>query len=200
MRIFNVEQGTGRFFANSRHLLVHKMNDLLAKRGGPVVAGGLAVWAFANRLSRSWPAVALVAPLDHDGAHEGNGLRDEAFKKNMEAAVPGLNRFLPCAAGGLACAWRLAKVDVHRAGARHLWQTVQWSATSPNSSQWAIETPVGSAPRRGRPRSAKRWPGFCCAVNRAGWPRRVGGADGLHFPQRRQLQRSLQSSLSHSAA
>ena len=26
-------------------------------------------------------------------------------------------------------------------GVRHLWQTVQWSATSSNSSQWRIETP-----------------------------------------------------------
>ena len=64
------------------------------------------------------------------------------FRKNIDAAVPGLNFFFPMRRSRSRIAMLTSPKSMSTGhGARHLWQTVQWSATSPNSSQCLIETP-----------------------------------------------------------
>ena len=60
-----------------------------------------------------------------------------ALRKNIAAAVPGLNFFLPCWRSRLRIAIDTSPKSMSTGhGFSHLWQTVQWSATSPNSSKW----------------------------------------------------------------
>ena len=65
-----------------------------------------------------------------------------AFRKNIDAAVPGLKRFLPMRRSRSRIAIDTSPKSMSTGqGVSHLWQTVQWSATSENSSQCWIETP-----------------------------------------------------------
>ena len=65
-----------------------------------------------------------------------------AFKKNIDAAVPGLKDFLSILRSRLRMFIETSpKSMLTGHGVTHLWQTVQWSATSSNSSQCLIDTP-----------------------------------------------------------
>ena len=65
-----------------------------------------------------------------------------AFRKNIAAAVPALNFFRPSRRSRLRIAIDTSPKSMSTGqGFRHLWQTVQWSATSPNSSKWRSDTP-----------------------------------------------------------
>src|ERR1035437_5701310 len=111
-----------------------------------------------------------------------------AFKKNIITAEPGLNDFLPILRTGLRMFIETSPKSISTGhGARHLWQTVQWSATSSNSSQCLIDTPrrVCSSYRKAstskevarlllRGEYSKLARGTCVAHT------------GLHLPQRRQ--------------
>ena len=86
-----------------------------------------------------------------------------SFRKNIAAAVPGLNALRPIAPQGCIAIDTSPKSMSTGHGASHLWQTVQWSATSENSSKWRSD----AAPRlllRGTPRSKARSRGSCCAA------------------------------------
>ena len=65
-----------------------------------------------------------------------------ALRKNIAAALPGLKLFLPILRNRLRMFIDTSPKSMSTGqGARHLWQTVQWSATSSNSSQCLIDTP-----------------------------------------------------------
>ena len=65
-----------------------------------------------------------------------------AFKNSMPAAVPGLNFFLPCSRKKLRILIETSPKSISTGqGLRHLWHTVQWSATSLNSSKCFSEMP-----------------------------------------------------------
>jgi len=69
-----------------------------------------------------------------------------ALRKNMAAALPGRKRLLAHLAQQVAHVHGdVAKVDLRPGKATaHLWHTVQWSATSSNSSQcWMLIRPAG---------------------------------------------------------
>ena len=60
----------------------------------------------------------------------------------MPTAVPGLNCFLPCSRKKLRIATETSPKSISTGhGFRHLWHTVQWSATSLNSSKCFSEIP-----------------------------------------------------------
>ena len=63
-------------------------------------------------------------------------------RKNIAADFAGLKRFLPMRRSRSRIAMETSPKSMSTGqGDSHLWQTVQWSATSLNSSQWRIETP-----------------------------------------------------------
>jgi len=65
-----------------------------------------------------------------------------AFKNNIPAAVPGLNCFLPCSRKKFRILIETSPKSISTGqGFRHLWQTVQWSATSLNSSKCFNDMP-----------------------------------------------------------
>ena len=65
-----------------------------------------------------------------------------AFRNAIEAAAPGLKRFLPMRRSRSRIAIETSPKSMSTGqGFSHLWHTVQWSATSPNSSQCRMETP-----------------------------------------------------------
>ena len=65
-----------------------------------------------------------------------------AFRNAIEAALPALKRFLPMRRSRSRIAMVTSPKSMSTGqGFSHLWHTVQWSATSPNSSQWRIDTP-----------------------------------------------------------
>src|SRR3990167_2577124 len=60
----------------------------------------------------------------------------------IEAAVTGLNFFLPCLRRKLRIAIDTSPKSISTGhGFLHLWQIVQWSAMSPNSAKCWMETP-----------------------------------------------------------
>ena len=65
-----------------------------------------------------------------------------ALRKNIDAAVPALNFFLPMRRSRSRIAIDTSPKSMSTGqGDSHLWHTVQWSATSENSSQWRMLTP-----------------------------------------------------------
>src|SRR6202007_2192419 len=65
-----------------------------------------------------------------------------ALRKNMPAAVLGLKLFLFILRSRLRMFIDTSQKSILTGqGVTHLWHTVQWSATSSNSSQCLIETP-----------------------------------------------------------
>ena len=65
-----------------------------------------------------------------------------AFKNNIEAAEPALNDFCPILRNKLRIFIDTSPKSISTGqGVKHLWQTVQWSATSSNSSQCLTEIP-----------------------------------------------------------
>src|SRR5580698_7425350 len=111
-----------------------------------------------------------------------------AFKKNMDAAVPGLQRFLPIRRSRSRMAMETSPKSMSTGqGDSHLWQTVQWSATSDSSSQCRMETPrrvCSSYKNASISRDVAR------ILSRGEYSRLARGTwvaqTGLHFPQRRQ--------------
>ena len=66
-------------------------------------------------------ALGLVAPLDHDGAHEGDGLRPRGIQKEHGGRSARVEPLLAHAAKEVAHVHGdLTKVDVHRAGGQAL--------------------------------------------------------------------------------
>src|SRR3990167_5376394 len=111
-----------------------------------------------------------------------------AFKNAMPTAVPGLNFFLPCSRKKLRMATETSPKSMSTGhGFKHLWHTVQWSATSLNSSKCLSEIPrrVCSSYKKASIRSDvpkillrgeyKRLARGTCVVH-----------TGLHLPQRKQ--------------
>src|SRR3990167_569588 len=65
-----------------------------------------------------------------------------AVRNSIEAALTGLNFFLPCLRRKLRIATDTSPKSISTGqGLLHLWQIVQWSATSPNSAKCWMETP-----------------------------------------------------------
>src|SRR5688572_2867885 len=65
-----------------------------------------------------------------------------AFRNHIDAIVPGLNRLLPSRRRKLRIAIDTSPKSMSTGqGLKHLWQTVQWSATSVNSSKCRRLTP-----------------------------------------------------------
>src|SRR6185295_4270134 len=107
---------------------------------------------------------------------------------NIDAAVPGLNFFLPSRRNRLRIAIDTSPKSMSTGhGLSHLWQTVQWSATSPNSSKWRMLTPrrVCSSYRNASIKSE-----VARILLRGEYSRFARGTcvahTGLHLPQRRQ--------------
>src|SRR5580692_1783466 len=111
-----------------------------------------------------------------------------ALRKNMPAAEPGLNFFLPILRSRLRMFIVTSPKSIFTGhGVTHLWQTVQWSATSLNSSQCLIDTPrrVCSSYRNASTSSE-----VARILLRGLYSRLARGTcvaqTGLHLPQRRQ--------------
>ena len=110
------------------------------------------------------------------------------FRYSIEVAAIGLNFFLPCLRKKLRIAIETSpKSMLTGQGFRHLWQTVQWSATSLNSSKCWMEMPrrVCSSYR-----NASTSKDVARILLRGEYSRLARGTwvvhTGLHFPQRRQ--------------
>ena len=115
-----------------------------------------------------------------------------AFKNHMPAVVPMLNCFLPCSRKKLRILIDTSPKSISTGhGFKHLWHTVQWSATSLNSSKCLSEMPrrvcssyknasinseVAKILLRGLYNKLARG---TCVVH-----------TGLHFPQRKQSEMS----------
>ena len=111
-----------------------------------------------------------------------------AFRKNIDAAVPGLNFLCPPRRRRLRIAIDTSPKSMSTGhGFAHLWQTVQWSATSENSSKWRRLTPrrVCSSYR-----NASISSDVARILLRGLYSRFARGTcvahTGLHLPQRRQ--------------
>ena len=111
-----------------------------------------------------------------------------AFRKNMAAALAGLKLLLSILRSRLRMFIDTSpKSMLTGHGVTHLWHTVQWSATSSNSSQWRIETPrrVCSSYRK-----ASISAEVARILSRGEYSRFARGTwvvqTGLHLPQRRQ--------------
>src|SRR5450830_142867 len=111
-----------------------------------------------------------------------------AFKKNIAAVVPGLKDFLPILRNRLRMFMETSPKSISTGhGVTHLWQTVQWSATSSNSSQCLIDTPrrVCSSYKKASTNSE-----VAKILLRGEYSRLARGTcvahTGLHLPQRRQ--------------
>src|SRR5712692_5687006 len=111
-----------------------------------------------------------------------------AFRKNIDAAVPGLNDFLSILRSRLRMFIDTSPKSISTGhGVTHLWHTVQWSATSSNSSQWRSDTPrrVCSSYRKASISSD-----VARILLRGLYSRLARGTcvahTGLHLPQRRQ--------------
>ena len=111
-----------------------------------------------------------------------------AFRKNIAAALPGRNDFLPILRSRLRMAIVTSPKSILTGqGLRHRWHTVQWSATSSNSSQCLRLTPrrVCSSYRKASIRSEVArilLRGLYSRLARGTWVEH----SGLHLPQRRQ--------------
>src|ERR1700741_2943153 len=111
-----------------------------------------------------------------------------AFRKNIEAAVPGLKLFLSILRRRLRMFMDTSPKSIFTGhGVTHLWHTVQWSATSSNSSQCLMETPrrVCSSYRKASTSSEVArilLRGLYSRLARGTWVAHTG----LHLPQRRQ--------------
>src|SRR5437868_13583472 len=111
-----------------------------------------------------------------------------ALRKNIAADLPGLNDFLSILRSKLRMFIDTSpKSMLTGHGVTHLWQTVQWSATSSNSSQCLIETPrrVCSSYKNASTSSEVArilLRGEYSKFARGTWVAQTG----LHLPQRRQ--------------
>ena len=111
-----------------------------------------------------------------------------AFSMNIAAALPGRKLFCPILRSRLRMFIVTSPKSIFTGqGERHLWQTVQWSATSSNSCQWRRLTPrrVCSSYRKASTSSE-----VARILLRGLYSRLARGTcvahTGLHLPQRRQ--------------
>ncbi|MNY31742.1 hypothetical protein D3C86_1659170 [compost metagenome] len=110
---------------------------------GPSVAGGAPVCFFARPRSRSLAMRCALKPMPTMPARTALmvcGL--VAFRKNIAAALPGRKLFWPILRSRLRMFIDTSPKSIFTGhGVRHLWHTVQWSATSSNSSQCLMLMP-----------------------------------------------------------
>jgi hypothetical protein len=86
-------------------------------------------------------ALRLVADAHHGRARRVDGLRIGGVQEEHRRRLAGLN-FLPILRSRLRMFIDTSPKSIFTGqGVAHLWQTVQWSATSLNSSQCLIDTP-----------------------------------------------------------
>jgi hypothetical protein len=155
----------------------------------PTLAGGRAVCFLAATrstwLARRWtlkatPTIAARNSLMVWGL--------VALSMNIAAALPGRNDFWPILRSRL----RMAMVTSPKSmltghGDRHLWHTVQWSATSSNSCQCLMETPRRVCSSYRKASTSKE---VAKILLRGLYSRLARGTcvahTGLHLPQRRQ--------------
>ena len=111
-----------------------------------------------------------------------------ALSMNIAAALPGRKLFCPILRSRLRMFIDTSPKSIFTGhGFTHLWQTVQWSATSSNSSQCLIDTPrrVCSSYRKASTSSEVArilLRGLYSRLARGTWVAHTG----LHLPQRRQ--------------
>ena len=176
------------------------MDHLLPIGALPTVEGGAAVCLRATRRSSSLAARCALKPTPTIAPRTSLivcGL--VALRKNIAAALPGRRRFLPILRSRLRMFMLTSPKSMSTGHAgRHLWHTVQWSATSSNSSQCLIETPrrVCSSYRKASISSE-----VARILLRGLYSRLARGTcvahGGLHLPQRRQsLIESLMAPMS----
>src|SRR5450830_856382 len=111
-----------------------------------------------------------------------------AFRNAIDAAVPGLKCFLPCSRRKLRIATDTSPKSISTGqGFRHLWQTVQWSATSLNSSKCLSEMPRRVCSSYKKASMSSDVPRI---LLRGEYSKLARGTcvvqTGLHLPQRRQ--------------
>ena len=109
----------------------------------PTVAGGALVCARAASLSRSCTKRWALKPTSTIARRISRiDCGFVAFRKAIAAALPGRKLFCPILRSRLRMFIDTSPKSIFTGhGDSHLWQTVQWSATSSNSSQWRIATP-----------------------------------------------------------
>ena len=109
----------------------------------PNEAGGAEVCFFARPRSRSLASRCALKPTPTMPARivlMVCGL--VALRKNIAAALPGRKLFWPILRSRLRMFIDTSPKSIFTGhGVRHLWHTVQWSATSSNSSQCLMLTP-----------------------------------------------------------
>ena len=138
--VLDVEQRARRLLRQAaRQLLVDEVDHLLldrrrAERGRRRARSACCARPRSRSLARR---CALKPTSTIAAAHQLDGLRVGRVEHQHRRRVAGPEALLPHLAQQVAHVHRhVAEVDLHRARRlRHLWQTVQWSATSSNSSQ-----------------------------------------------------------------
>jgi len=109
----------------------------------PWLDGGAWVCLRARPRSRSWAARCTLKPTSTMALRASlmvSGL--VALSMSMAAALPGRKLFWPILRSRLRMFMDTSPKSILTGqGLRHLWQTVQWSATSSNSSQCLMDTP-----------------------------------------------------------
>ena len=111
--------------------------------GVPSVDGGFAVCALARPRSRLLAARCALKPMSTIAVRMTlivSGL--VALRKIIAALLAGRKLRWPILRSRFLMFIETSPKSMSTGhGARHLWQTVQWSATSSNSSQWRSEMP-----------------------------------------------------------
>ena len=155
----------------------------------PSEAGGAAVCRRATTLSRSCARRCAFIPtftIAERARRMVSGL--VAFSMNMAAAPAGRKLFLPILRSRLRMAMVTSPKSIFTGqGDRHLWHTVQWSATSSNSCQCLMLTPrrvCSSYKKASTSREVAKIlsRGLYSRLARGTWVAQTG----LHLPQRRQ--------------
>ena len=167
---------------------------------GPSVAGGAAVCARAASLNRPCAKRCALKPMPTMPRRMSLMVCGwVALRNGMAAALPGRKLFLPILRSRLRMFMVTSPKSIFTGhGLRHLWHTVQWSATSSKSAQWRTLMPrrVCSSYRKASISSEVArilLRGLYSRLARGTWVAHTG----LHLPQRRQsLMLSLMAPMS----
>ena len=155
----------------------------------PTVGGGAAVWWFASPRIRSFAVRCALKPTSTIAIRISLMVSGLVALRNIIAILlAGLKRFFPILRSRLRMFIDTSPKSMSTGhGLRHLWQTVQWSATSSNSSQCLMLTPrrVCSSYRKASTNSEVARILLRGLYNRFARGTCVAQA-GLHLPQRRQ--------------
>src|SRR6476469_2166059 len=161
-----------------------------SRTGGlPVVGGGATTCLWASFLNTALPMRWALKPMPVIARRAALiVVGSVAFRNNMAAALAGLKLFLSILRSRLRMFIDTSPKSILTGqGVTHLWHTVQWSATSSNSSQCLIDTPrrVCSSYRK-----ASISEDVARILLRGEYSRLARGTwvaqTGLHLPQRRQ--------------